>query len=667
MIVANINRLHQSKLYDVTRESHGARATLPFASRHSNSLFWDESLEELRFYNGANRTTVVPRDFPYNSCLPVWVEIQRARYLLQCTGISAGLTGCQVLVLGDELNFGDISSIPVATSLLSPNVKSDAFKSNMTSKDATDKNSWSSRINHFKSWYFGLSDREKLKAPELLRQSNFALYSWCWRQCNASASLLNGTPSLQGTFVDTIKIGQLASSGFFRAFPTDEGRSGLVPEDDYDGRGAFDATFQVLEDFSVKYGSTVIPDWFECDRAFRMWVASLEEGMKCFTRGEPCILSTSQIERLILIGFCNDRPGLPNLSRSDVVFLKMLTELKRHKDLFGEAYASGRYRSFCLVGQFSFFSDLKSRLDSRGFSEDYPRLHRWIADQKELFRLSRGGERDLMHSSRLKMLFEAGLDFFTGECIPSKAEDLAEFQRLVAAPAETFPGSGVHLRMSPLDGNDNYWREHGTQEKFVRFKEVFGHSLVLASDDADVYWWFVEKRGLLLLSEMKQLQSEPSSEAELRSNSILRYLVSETNAAGPDAVPGGDAISLDHSMFVWLHYCERLMLFKGEPDGSNVCFLELRTHLSPSPATSLSVSAAREGHCMIPSTYADSPLQNWLGKQQEMLYQYGEGNPVCLRPVQVRILCTLGVGGKKRDAPRPKMSSRVLKMKYPLN
>ncbi|EJK51282.1 hypothetical protein THAOC_29558 [Thalassiosira oceanica] len=519
-IVANINRLHQSKLYDVTRESHGARATLPFASRHSNSLFWDESLEELRFYNGANRTTVVPRNFPYNSCLPVWVEIQRARYLLQCTGISAGLTGCQVLVLGDELNFGDISSIPVTTSLLSPNVKSDAFKSNMTSKDATDKNSWSSRINHFKSWYFGLSDREKLKAPELLRQSNFALYSWCWRQCNASASLLNGTPSLQGTFVDTIKIGQLASSGFFRAFPTDEGRSGLVPEDDYDGRGAFDATFQVLEDFSVKYGSTVIPDWFECDRAFRMWVASLEEGMKCFTRGEPCILSTSQIERLILIGFCNDRPGLPNLSRSDVVFLKMLTELKRHKDLFGEAYAS----------------------------EDYPRLHRWIADQKELFRLSRGGERDLMHSSRLKMLFEAGLDFFTGECIPSKAEDLAEFQRLVAAPAETFPGSGVHLRMSPLDGNDNYWREHGTQEKFVRFKEVFGHSLVLASDDADVYWWFVEKRGLLLLSEMKQLQSEPSSEAELRSNSILRYLVSETNAAGPDAVPGGDAISLDHSI-----------------------------------------------------------------------------------------------------------------------
>lgn len=313
-------------------------------------MFWDESLEELRFYHGANRTTVVPRDFPYNSCLPVWVEIQRARYLLQCTGISAGLTGCQVLVLGDELNFGDISSIPVASSLLSPNVKSDAFKSDMTTNDATDKKSWSGRINQFKSWYFSLSDREKSKAPELLRQSNFALYSWCWRQCNASSSLLNGTPSLQGTFVDTIKIGQLASSGLFRAFPTDEGRSGLVPEDDYDGRGAFDATFQVLEDFSVKYGSTVIPDWFECDRAFRMWVASLEAGMKCFTCGEPCILSTSQIERLILIGFCNDRPDLPNLSRSDVVFLKMLTELKRHKDLFGEAYASGMCRFFFLVG-----------------------------------------------------------------------------------------------------------------------------------------------------------------------------------------------------------------------------------------------------------------------------------------------------------------------------
>jgi len=75
---------------------------------------------------------------------------------------------------------------------------------------------------------------------------------------------------------------------------------------------------------------------------------------------------------------------------------------------------------------------------------------------------------------------------------------------------------------------------------------------------------------------------------------------------------------------------------------------------------------AREGHSMIPSTYPDSPLQNWLGRQQEMLYQYGEGNPVCLRPIQVKILCILGVSGKKRDAPAPKMSSRVLRMKYPL-
>ena len=256
------------------------------------------------------------------------------------------------------------------------------------------------------------------------------------------------------------------------------------------------------------------------------------------------------------------------------------------------------------------------------------------------------------------MLFEAGLDFFTGECVPSKAEDLVEFQRFVAAPAETFPGSSDHLKISRLDGNDNYWREHGTQEKFIRFREVFGHSLVLASDDTDVYWWFVEKRGLLLLSEMKQLRTEPSSEAELRSNSILRYLVSEMKAAGPDAVPGGDAVSLDHSMFVWLHYCERLMLFKGEPNS--------KRHHIPNCMT-LIVSTAREGHCMIPSTYPDSPLQNWLGMQQDMLYQYGEGNPVCLRPIQVKILCILGVSGKKRDAPAPKMSSRVLKLKYPLN
>lgn len=42
-------------------------------------LFWDESLEELRFFQGDHNHTLVPRDFPHNIYLPIWVEIQRAR------------------------------------------------------------------------------------------------------------------------------------------------------------------------------------------------------------------------------------------------------------------------------------------------------------------------------------------------------------------------------------------------------------------------------------------------------------------------------------------------------------------------------------------------------------------------------------------------------------
>merc|ERR1719253_2164800 len=53
-------------------------------------------------------------------------------------------------------------------------------------------------------------------------------------------------------------------------------------------------------------------------------------------------------------------------------------------------------------------------------SSDFPHLHQWIADQKELFRLSRTGKEgiNMMNASRLKMLMEIGVDFFTGECLP---------------------------------------------------------------------------------------------------------------------------------------------------------------------------------------------------------------------------------------------------------
>ena len=559
-----------------------------YPHRTSLSLFWDECLEELRFFQGEHGHTLVPRDFPYNSCLPVWVELQRAKYLLQKIGVYSGLTGAQILVL-DELDLCDLSSIPIADKLLKTDdnsstqiglktplasgnigkksgmIKSSGKGSSLKSSPSK-KKSWSTRVSEFKEWYDSLSPEDKPNASALLPRLNWPLYSWCWRQCNASSAVLRETPNIQGMKTMSLKkLDTLSSVGFFHAFPYNGRNNGLVCEDDYEGSDAFVSTFQILEDFSIKYSDTVLPGWYECDEAFRMWVSALENGLSSFARGEPCVLTAQQIEKLILIGFCNDRNGLPDLSRRDVVWLKMFAELKRHQVLFGVCHVSS----------------------------DFPRLHQWVAEQKELFLLARSGTKSVMSPSRLKMLMDAGVDFFTGECLPtgvlpllarkmpmatneSVLTDPKQFQRLTLSPVDTFPpansigGSDATNAETNHRLNDNYWNHQDCLARFEQFKVETGRSLILANEDIEVYRWFVEKRGNDLLSEINSNYFSDKGGYEsngLYSQSILRYITTQKQDTEDDGMGlnGMETIeTVDQSMFLWLHYYERLMIFKGK-------------------------------------------------------------------------------------------------------
>ena len=474
-----IRKKHQDLLYCPTTTHFAPSETNVIvsqlhSSRYMNSLFWDECLEELRFFEGEHQHTLVPRDFPHNSHLSIWVEIQRAKYLLQSMGIFSGLTGAQMLIL-DELNLCDLSSLPTAGALLKADsqaiAKGATHPEKGIARNGSEKNknkdgerkSWSTNFDSFKVWFQNLPPEDRDKACELLPRLNWPLYSWCWRQCNASSAILRGTPNVIGVNMSVKKLSTLSSSGFFHAFPYNDKKSGLVCEDDYQGFEAFDSTLELLEDISIKYGTTHIPDWYECDKALRMWVLALENSVSSLVKGGPCVLSARQIEKLILIGFCRDRDGLTNLSKGDVVWLKMLHELKTHLELFGVCHVSS----------------------------DFPRLHSWIAEQKELFMQSRMMEKDIMKPSRLKMLKEAGIDLFTGECLPGE-HDFQELDLLTASPTEAFP---VHERVTNLNvfTFDNYWNDHECLEKFEKLKAFRGHSLVLASDDEDVYVWFMGK------------------------------------------------------------------------------------------------------------------------------------------------------------------------------
>ena len=62
--------------------------------------------------------------------------------------------------------------------------------------DSESKKTWGAHLNDFKVWYEGLSEEEKPHACDLLAQTDWSDYSWCWWQCHAASAILCGTPNV---------------------------------------------------------------------------------------------------------------------------------------------------------------------------------------------------------------------------------------------------------------------------------------------------------------------------------------------------------------------------------------------------------------------------------------------------------------------------------------
>ena len=506
---ALVRTQHELTLYGPESSSG---SPLNYWNWYRTSLFWDECMEGLRFFYHEHEHTIVPRSDP-EPVFPLWVESQRAKYLLQEDGVWSGLTTEQMIALKD-VKIADFSGLYEEDDDVEGDENSygpdygEGRHGRKMNVDTESKKTWGTHLNDFKFWYENLSEEEKPHACELLAQTDWSDYSWCWRQCHAASALLCGTPNVKGITMSVQKLKLLARAGFFRAFPYN-GRDSLVDEDDYEGNDAFDSTFHTLENFSIKYGSTHIPDWYDCDAAFRMWISALHNGIVNFSKGDSCVLSPSQIEKLILIGFCNDRDDLSNLSRGDVIWLKNLFELKRYRDLFGD----------CNV------------------TSDFPHLYEWLKDQKELFRLTRAGKRDMIHASRLEMLRDAGVDFFTGECLPNTVSDneVRSFCDFISSP------DNIPAEEDNSTQNDLYWRGRQFNKDFEALKSR-GTSSVLANEHEELYRWFVERRGKLLLLNRK---SDDRSLWDNYFERLAMFKAAEGHLNIPDDYP-------DKSLLMWL-------------------------------------------------------------------------------------------------------------------
>lgn len=150
-----------------------------------------------------------------------------------------------------------------------------------------------------------------------------------------------------------------------------------------------------------------------------------------------------------------------------------------------------------------------------------------------------------------------------------------------------------------------------------------------------------EKRGKALLSEIDNLNKDKGSNVLLYSHSVIQYISTTSSNDGSKTTSSNDGskaekVEVDRSMFLWLHYYERLLIFK-----------------------------ARMGHCKLPNEYPDMPLKRWVLQQQDLMHTYSVNRSIELKPVQVKLLHALGVHGHKRQDVSPTLNSRVMKNKVP--
>lgn len=165
------------------------------------------------------------------------------------------------------------------------------------------------------------------------------LYAWCWKQCNGASALLAGTPNVANVklSMNGTRLKLLANDGFFRVFSYND--KGMIYEDDYEGSEEWDTAFNRLQSFSITHGTTLVPSYFHgVSPNTQTWIAQMHDELTSFIKGEHCELSVNQIEQLIMIGFCIDRGDLPNLTRSDVIWLKRFRELRQYQLVIGDCH-----------------------------------------------------------------------------------------------------------------------------------------------------------------------------------------------------------------------------------------------------------------------------------------------------------------------------------------
>ena len=164
----------------------------------------------------------------------------------------------------------------------------------------------------------------------------------------------------------------------------------------------------------------------------------------------------------------------------------------------------------------------------------------------------------MMKIERLRLLMDAGVDFFTVEYFPYLTnQDLIKFEMQIAAPLDLFHGIDNVITSSYKFDDD--LNEDDYPARFECMKATNGHSLVLADENLDIYHWFISMRSALLDSYAARYDADEG-------HSLFQHLVLSFVKDKEGLEPNGKTSSFKtkESLIMWAKYCERFMMFLGK-------------------------------------------------------------------------------------------------------
>eukprot|EP00593_Proboscia_inermis_P006573 CAMPEP_0171322080 /NCGR_PEP_ID=MMETSP0816-20121228/114735_1 /TAXON_ID=420281 /ORGANISM="Proboscia inermis, Strain CCAP1064/1" /LENGTH=789 /DNA_ID=CAMNT_0011820467 /DNA_START=263 /DNA_END=2630 /DNA_ORIENTATION=- len=342
---------------------------------------------------------LVPKGYPQNTSLSLWVQRQRRAYKLFQEGKASSLCTTRLRKLEDVGFIFDGSkfkskSVRLAELSIIPDEKFEK--------------QWEAKFQMFQAFK---KETGHCHVPKGY-QPNTSLSSWVQRQRRAYKLFQKGKASS----LCTTKLRKLEDVGFifdgskFKSKNIRLAELSIIPDEKYEKK--WEATFQMLQAFKKETGHCHVPKGYPQNTSLSLWVQRQRRAYKLFQEGKASSLCTTRLRKLEDVGFIFD--GSKFKSKS-----VRLAELSIIPDEKFEKQWEAKFQMFQ-----AFKKETGHCHVPKGYQPNTS-LSSWVQRQRRAYKLFQKGKASSLCTTKLRKLEDVGF-IFDGSKFKSKNIRLAE-------------------------------------------------------------------------------------------------------------------------------------------------------------------------------------------------------------------------------------------------